>query len=191
MHIEFVWDSRELEVWRNRGVDKALAKALRRAGNDAIRTMRAEGTRQVRDKKNIRLKTLREALTLKYPPNSSTIESLEWRMNVSDKAIPLGEFAKGQTRKGVRIEVNKGQSTILESSFKQMRKTSGGTFGSIKQGVYLRPTKERYPMGHLLGPNVGDVFEYERPLIPAVQEAGTVAFHKRFPYWFDKFLEGV
>jgi Prophage minor tail protein Z (GPZ) len=178
--VKLEWDSRELKVWRNAKVDFALARALTRAGADAIRAMRAQSKRMVRERKRIKAKYLADkALPLTFP-RGKAISDLAWRMDVSGRPVPLGEYPSRQTKKGVSVEVTKGRRKLLESAFIRPKKGGG-------KGVFKRPGKERYPMGHRLGSRVSDVFG-DNDFKPQVFAHGQKRFGGAFKFYFEREL---
>ncbi len=175
MHLEFTWDQSEVKFWSGRGVEKATARALKKSGNDAIRAMRADGKKAVRARKAIRAGYLAGKALLITLPRSSKIELMEWKLHVSGKPVPLGEYPSRQTKKGVSVMVNRGTRKLIKSAFMAAKKTG-------RPGVFLRPTDERYPMGHRLGPSVAQSFG-ERTVIDRVMKKGRETFRTRFDYW--------
>jgi hypothetical protein len=169
--VTFKWDSREIEAFARS--NKAVARALKKAGGDAIRKMRAESKRQLRNKSRIRAGYLADkALPLDYPKGTE-INDLVWRMRVSGKGVPLGEFPSRQVKAGVKVQVlNANPARTLYHAFKAMTKTG-------RESVFLRPSKARYPMGHLMGPRVSDTMDNEA-IISIVQEATRLKFASSF-----------
>lgn len=133
-------------------LDKALLSAVRKAGGDALRALRAESKRQTRNRTRIRAGYLANtSLPLKFAKGKD-LGDLAWTMGVSGKAVPLGEYPRRQTKRGVQVEIVKGQRRLIEHAF--LANTRSG-----RQSVFLRPTKARYPMGHRLGMSVADTFK--------------------------------
>jgi hypothetical protein len=175
--IELKWESRDLKVWRSKSVEKAITRALSKAGGDAIRALRAESKRQVRNSKRIRAGYLaNKSLPLSFPKGVKEIGNLVWTMRVSGKPVPLGEFPRRQTRKGVTVEVNKGQRKLIAGAFLATNKSG-------RKGVFLRPTEARYPMGHRLGPNVAQTMD-DKVMIHYIQ----LVAERRFKSSFDRLL---
>jgi hypothetical protein len=174
-NLKLEWNKKEAKVWAERtGFEAALKRALTKSGNDALKAMRAEAKRQVRETKRIKAGYLAaKAFPLTFPRGKQRIDTLVWRMGVSGKAIPLSEFPRAQRKTGVRVEVNRGEPKIIESAF--LAKTKDG-----RKGVFLRPTKARYPMGHKLGPSVADSVH---KLAPAILKRTQEQFRKRFEHW--------
>jgi hypothetical protein len=146
--IKARWEKQAL-VWIHGYPQRLVAKVAKMAGRDALRALRAEAKRATRERVRIRAGYLaNSALPLRYA-KAKTIDRMSWVMDVSGAPVPLGEYPRRQTRKGVSVEVKKGSRVLLESAFLAARKTG-------RKGVFLRPTAERYPMGHRLGLSVAD-----------------------------------
>lgn len=156
--LEF--DSKDLEIWRSRKVESALARALKMAGGDAIRALRAESKRRIRERKVIKAEFLADkALPLTFPTGTA-LEALEWRMRVSGKPIPLAKYPARQTRRGVIVQVNKGSPALLGSAFIR-------TLRSGHRGVFMRQGKARLPIRELFSTRTSDVFA-DADLVPIV-----------------------
>jgi hypothetical protein len=146
--IRIRWERQAL-VWIHGHPQRAVARAAKRAGRDALRALRAEAKRSLRERTRIRAGYLAAAaLPLRYA-KGRLIETMVWRMDVSGRAVPLGEYPRRQTKRGVSLEVRRGSRVLLQSAFLAKRKAG-------RDGVFLRPGKERYPMGHRLGMSVAD-----------------------------------
>jgi hypothetical protein len=149
-NLEITWDATTLQFLREKKTERALVAALRKAGADAIRATRAEAKRQTRTRVRIRAGYLADkALPLKFPRSPKSVSGLIWTMPVSGREVPLGEYPRRQTRKGVSVEVQPGQRMLITKAFLATAKTG-------RKSVFLRPTKKRFPMGHLLGMSVAD-----------------------------------
>jgi hypothetical protein len=147
--IVFQWTSEGIESFTERRVMQAVIRAMKKAGGDAIRAVRAASKRSVRERVRLRAGYLAsKSLPLAFPQGRS-LEELAWSMGVSGKEVPLGEYPARQTRKGVSVEVQRGRRAVIESAFLAKGRAS-------RPGVFLRPTAKRYPMGHRLGPSVAD-----------------------------------
>ncbi len=173
--ISILWDTQDVARWSGLGVEKATARALKRAGGDAIKAMRAEGKRAVRERKKIRAGYLAEKSMPLTLPKGNRIAGMEWTLRVSGKPVPLGEFPRRQMKAGVRVTVNVGKTKLIKSAFLAMTKSG-------RMGVFLRPTDARFPMGHKLGSNVAETFS-DKPIIARVQMYGQDSFRSRFMYW--------
>jgi hypothetical protein len=173
----YLWDSKSLAVIRTAAVERAVFRALKKAGGDALRRLRAESKRQTRARVAIRAGYLANtALPLRFATGRGVAE-LEWVMRVSGRETPLGEYPRRQTKKGVSVEVQRGKRTLIKSAF-LARSKSG------RLSVFLRPSKFRYPMGHRLGMSVADSMSDGRVPALALATAGQVlgaSFVRLFP----------
>lgn len=147
--VDFEWDSRDLAVFRGRKIDAAIARALSKSGNDALRAMRAEASRTVRTKKRIKAGRLSRALPIVFPPNTKEIHQLVWRMNVSGAVMRVGDFPHRQVRKGVSVAINKGGRKLIRSAFvARMKSGHVGVFFRAKTGAHGPLTKKQQKSGH-------------------------------------------
>lgn len=180
--IVLQWTSGGIENFTERRVMAAVVRAMRKAGGDGIRAVRAASKRGVRERVRLRANYLADkALPLSFP-SGTDLNSLAWRMDVSGRAVPLGEYPRRQTRKGVSVEVQRGRRALIESAFLAKGRAS-------REGVFLRPTEHRYPMGHRLGPSVADSMADGRVADAALLRGVGVmwsAFYRLLPLELDK-----
>ncbi len=148
-------------------LNKALVSAVRKAGGDALRALRAEAKRQTRNRTRIRAGYLANTSLPLVFAKGRNLDDLVWVMDVSGRSVPLGEYPRRQTSRGVQVEVVKGQRKLIEGAF--LAPTRSG-----RQSVFLRPTKARYPMGHRLGMSVADTFKDGKIPQAAIGRAQTV-----------------
>ena len=141
--VAYAFDSRELAAVSDKRIVRAIARALRKAGSTALRDMRSEATKRIRERKRIRIKAIREALVLRRPKGSS-LDGLEFRVDVRGKPIALVQYPHRQTRKGVSVEVNRGKRTLVKSAFI-------ATMRNGHTGVFVRRGAKRLPIRELLG----------------------------------------
>lgn len=147
--IVFQWTSEGIECFERRRVMLAVVRAMKKAGADGIRATRASSKRGVRERVALRAGYLADrALPLTYA-SGTALGALAWRMDVSGREVPLGEFPRRQVKRGVSVEVRRGRRVVIDSAFLAKGRSS-------REGVFLRPTARRYPMGHRLGPSVAD-----------------------------------
>lgn len=177
MDIRIRFDPRDVVRVTGPGIERAIMKALKKAGRDGLRAMRAAAKRGTREKVRIRAGYLADR---SFPLRASgqKLEDLVWEMGVSGQEVPLGEYPRRQTRRGVSIEVARGRRTVIRSAFLARRKAG------IREGVFLRPSKERYPMGHRLGLSVAQSMADGRTPRDALNRGATVltsAFRRLLP----------
>ena len=169
--IIFEWDSRDLQVWRKRSVESALARALAKSGGDAVRAMKAESSRQVRAKKKFKVALVNKSLPVTYP-TSKEISRLAWRMDVSGALVPVAAFPHRQTRRGVSVAINVGARKTIKSAFI-------ATMRSGHEGVFMRRGKKRLPIKEAFTTRVSDVF-MNSGFIPLIQLKAQGVFAKAF-----------
>lgn len=158
--IQLEWDSRELEQLRDKRVERALARAVSKAGGDAIRFLRTGSSRLIRRRKKVKASRVRRGLPLVFPRNKQDISSLEWRMNVSGEPVPLGEFPHRAVRRqegrrhggGVRVQVNVGKWTMVKGVF-VARMQSG------HEGIFRRRGQARLPIDEAFTSRLSDVVQ--------------------------------
>ncbi len=176
------WDAKSLQVLRTAAVEQAVFRALKKAGGDALRALRAEAKRNTRERVAIRAGYLASsAFPLRYA-TGRTVGELVWTMRVSGKAVPLGEYPRRQTKKGVSVEVQLGKRALVKGAFLARAKSG-------RQSVFLRPSKLRYPMGHRLGLSVADSMADGRTPAAALERAEKVlaqGFSRLFPLELGK-----
>lgn len=182
---EFVvqWDPKTLIGIKSRTIEKAVLRALKKAGRDALLRLRAEAKRRTRARIRIRAGYLAaSAFRLRFA-QGRTVEDLAWVMDVSGREVPLGEYPRRQTKKGVSVEVQRGRRVLLKGAFLAQAKSG-------RQSVFLRPSKLRYPMGHRLGLSVADSMADGQTPRFALESAGAVlgaSFTRLFPIELGKF----
>ncbi len=143
----------QIEDFRGRLDPKRIAKAARRAGNDAIAEMRMSAIAYVRARKAIlKDSTIERRISIEAPASRTSLERLKWGLLVSARPISLGSYRSVQTPQGVVAEVNVGSTFRLSHAFIQV--VRGGF-----RGVFERAGGQgspRYPIKSLVGSGVGD-----------------------------------
>mgnify|MGYP001259438429 CR=1 FL=1 len=180
--VDFVWDSRDLAVWRNRVVDSALARAVRLAGNQALRVQQKESVKTVTSRKHLKPKAVQDGLPLDFPGRGQKIEDLEWTEHVSSKPVPLSRFPHIQTKRGVSVRINKRGST------KRIRGAFVANMASGHRGVFVRKGKARLPIKELWTSRLSDTMQ-DRGVIPAVQGKAMKKFQSAFERGLKREIE--
>lgn len=134
-----------------KGFDQALMRAARKSGGDAIRFLKRGSNKLIRSRKRFRVARVNSALPLVFPRGSNSLETLEWRMNVSGAPVPVADFAHRQTRKGVTASINAGKRSLIPGAFI-------ATMRSGHTGVFIRKGKARLPIRETFTTRVSDVF---------------------------------
>lgn len=159
-------DIRGLVPWKA-NLDAATRRAAQMAGSSAIKAMRAEGSRQIRSRKAMKVAAIGKAVTVIYPTSKAT---LLWRVKASGNIVPVSAFPHRQTKKGVAVEINKGSRKVIRSAFL-------ATMKSGHKGVFRRTGKNRLPIKEAFTTKVSDAF---RDAIPAVTARGSEVFASTF-----------
>ena len=145
-------DPQQLEGLRRRLDEKKLARAARKAGNDAIADVMRAAVAYVRTTKRIKESTIERRLSVVIPGSRATLEGMSWGLRVSNKPISIGSYPSEQTPQGVVAEVNVGTKFVLRHAF--IRTVRNGF-----RGVFQRqgPGAARYPLKSLVASGVADV----------------------------------
>lgn len=144
--LEFTWDSRELAVFRGQHVDKAIARALRLAGNQASKMLQQGSIGIARRKKNLPRADIEKDQELKKPRRSAQLRDLAWRLHIQGQPVPVSRFpymdTRRTSRRGVAVRFGTGGTQRLSGSFEAKMKS-----GHV--GVFRRERKTRLPIAEL------------------------------------------
>ena len=142
MQVTFSVDSRGVEQRTRMGL-RAVESALMKAGGDAIRAMRTDSSRKVRERKSIKAGKLGEKLRISFPTKK---EEKLWRLNIPAEVMPVIAYPARQTKRGVSVLINVGSRAIIPSAFiAKMRSGHVGVFRRV--GAASRAPTTRYK-GH-------------------------------------------
>lgn len=154
--VAIKFESAELGVLKPGKMKAAILRALRKAGITALRDMRSEAVKRIRERKAIKPKYISRAITTKRA-GGSDIDHMEWSVRLSGEPVPLVAYplrkVKGKTGRrgmgprspgGVSVEVNRGKRTIVRGAFV-------ATMRSGHVGVFRRQSLSRLPIRELLG----------------------------------------
>lgn len=167
VNVTLAWDLSTLRALQSTGAAPALHRALKKAGGDALRKLRTEGTRYVRGRKRVKVSAIRKALRLTFP-KSSHLDDMAWTLDVRGVPTPLVAYPNRATRRGVSVAVNQGRRKILSGAFKATMK-SGHT------GIFRRRGKARLAIDELYSSTVADVFT-DRSMIPGIVAQAQTTF---------------
>ena len=106
----------------------SAVRATQAAGSSALRAMRAEASRRIRERKGIKAGYIDIALAMISP---SPQDPFVWRLVAKAKPLPLMAFGARQTKTGVSVEVTKGKRSIVRHAFI-------ATMQSGHTGVFMR-----------------------------------------------------
>ena len=148
--------------------DALAYKTARLAGSSGVRAMRAEASRQIRDRWNIKAARVNKALSTVFPRSGS---ELVWKVRSSYGPTPLADFGARQTKRGVTVVIRKGGSrTLIPGAFL-------ATMKSGHVGVFTRVGKARLPIQERFGPKISNAF---KDAAPAIAERGRAVFFATF-----------
>jgi len=188
--IEFVWSSQDLEVWRDRKVEKAVARALSKSGTAAIRNVKVSSNRYIRARKRMMVKRVNDALPLTFPITKS-IDGMEWRMDVSGHAFRVSDFPYRQTKRGVTVTINTGKRVLIHGAFVATMK-SGHTGVFTRRGKVAERRGSRgqaLPIDEAFTTRITDVFHDTGMVSEVMFRAQTVfsrEFERLLPYELKK-----
>lgn len=161
MDITITYNPKQASAFTDRRILAATARAFSKAGGDALRKIRTEGNKLVRARKRIKAGRVRQGLPTSRKGSTSNIASLEWRMRISGRNVPLAFYPHRQTKAGVSVEINPGQRKVIKGAFV-------ATMKSGHKGVFERMGKKRLKIEELKSSTLTNVF-MDPDSIPAVQ----------------------
>jgi len=151
--ISAEWDKGGIAALSAGPLKRAVVRALRKAGATALRDMRSECVKRIRQRKRIKASYISRALTLQRA-RGADIATMRWAVNVSGQPVPLVAYPHRQTKKGVSVEVNRGKRTLVKGAFV-------ATLRSGHRGVYRRRGRARLPIDELRGSRPVDALLHE------------------------------
>jgi hypothetical protein len=169
--VDVKWDQSGIAGLKPGPFRRSVVKALRKAGSTALRDMRSEASKRIRQRKRIKPSYISRALSLSRSKGSD-IASMSWALQVSGEPVPLVAYPHRQTHKGVSVEVNRGKRTLLKGAFVASMKSG-------HEGVFRRRGKARLPIDELRGSRPVDALLHEGEA-QAVGERGGKSFAATF-----------
>lgn len=202
MQLTLQWDTSQIGAFKARGMEKALFRAVSKSGSDAIRAARVTSSRTVRFRKRMKVKRVNDGLVLGFPRGARELGSLAWRVDVSGEAFTVSSFPYRQTKKGVRVMVNRGKGVLIRGAFEaKMKSGHVGIFvRELARGVAPTPNKRRKKnalpartgrlrIEELFTTRIPDVFA-DQGMVPAVharaQKVFSAAFDRLLPLELQK-----
>lgn len=166
------WDRSQVSKFREAGLERALTRAVSRAGGDAIRAGRVASSRSVRERKRMKLGRVNAALVLTFPKGMKHIDDLVWQMRASGAPVPVSEYPFRQTKRGVSVAINRGRRVLLSGAFV-------ATMRSGHVGVFRRRGAKRLPIDETFTTRVSDVLR-DTGLMPRLQARAQEVFTSSF-----------
>lgn len=186
IELSLKWDAKQLKALRAQGLEQAITRAVKRAGGDAIRSMRAEANRQVRARKRMKAGRVTKGLRLNFPRGARHIDDLVWRIDISGEPVQLYAYPNRQVKRGVSVAVNVGKRTIVKGAFiAKMASGRIGVFMRESDARWRAPTrgskrkKSGLPIRELFSSRISDVLR-DSGAIPALHGRGQLVFNNAF-----------
>lgn len=170
IRLDVDFDTRALDALDEKTVKAAIRRALSKAGSTALRDMKSEASRRIRQRKRLKVAIVNKAFRLRRP-RGNEMDGGEWGLDVSGKAVPLIAYGPRQTKKGVSVEVNRGKRTLIKGAFVA---TSKGV-----KSVFMRKGSERLPIKALMGSRPVDALLHAGEA-DGVQQRGARSFGDTF-----------
>ena len=186
IELSLKWDQKQLKALRGAGLERAITRAVSKAGGDAIRAMRAEANRQVRARKRMKAGKVTKGLRLNFPRGARHIDDLVWRVDVSGEPVQLFAYPNRQVKRGVSVAVNVGKRTIVKGAF--IAKMSSGRIGVFvreSDAKWRAPSKgskrkkSGLPIRELFSSRISDVIR-DSGAIPQMHGRGQSVFNASF-----------
>lgn len=182
--VDFEWDSRDLAFWRGNVFDKSITRAMKMAGNKAIKTMQAESIQHITGRKSLKADDVIEDLPIVLPGRKAVLREMAWEEKVSGTPMPVAKFPFFQASHGVTVSINRGKSTQIAHAFQaRMKNNHLGVF--LRSGKFGRrgnPKLER--IQELWTSRISDVMQ-DAGVIDRIQEGAL----RQLSTAFDKGLE--
>lgn len=179
--VRFEVDSRQLNALDDRRLSRAIGRAVAKAGSTALRDMRSEATKRIRQRKRLKAGIVGKSFRLRRPKGTS-IDGLEFGLDVSGKPVSLLAYPHRRTKRGVSVEVNRGKRTNIRGAFI-------ATMKSGHDGIFVRRGKRRLPIRELFGSRPVDALLHKGEA-EGVQERGAssmrAAFDRLLPLELEK-----
>jgi hypothetical protein len=161
--ISFEFSPEELRLLRSKLTAKPVIRALRKAGSTALRDMRSETSKRVRQRKRIKAGVIAKALRMRRA-KGSRIEDMEWSLDVSNRPFRVSDYPHRQTKRGVSVAINRGKRSLIRGAFL-------ATLKSGHKGVFLRRGARRLPIDEQFASRVTDAVSH-RGEIEAIHRRG-------------------
>lgn len=150
MRLEANWDDAQLRAVVAKLRPEPMRRAMKKAGITALRDMKSETSKRVRQYKRLKAGKIKETIDVVKPKGRGPINGMEWQLNMTGKPVPLYAYPHRRTPKGVAVKVNKGKTSLVRSAF-VARMRSGHV------GIFKRKGKTRLKIRELYGSRPVDV----------------------------------
>lgn len=151
------------------GIDRAVVRAI----NKTATTVRAQAARDIQQKRNLKIGTIKQKLILARARR----DRLSAAIIASGKPIPIREFGARQTRQGVTVKIEKGGKR------QRLQRFGNKSFVIPRFGsnVFVRKTGSRLPIKEWARvPGIPTVFVQER-IEYSMKRLARLTMAKRLP----------
>lgn len=169
--VSVKWDKQGITSLEPGPLKRATVRALRKAGSTALRDMRSESSKRIRQRKRIKASYIGQALRLRRPKGSD-IASMTWAVEVSGDPVPLIAYPHRAVSRGVSVEVNRGKRTLIPGAFVAAMRSG-------HEGIFKRRGRARLPIDELRGSRPVDALLH-RGEAQGVAERGARSFAATF-----------
>lgn len=172
MRVKLEWaDVAVLRALATGAHSKAVTRALRMAGRDGGKALRAAANRAVRSRKRLPVAVINKAVR-PVVAAGKTIQDLAWSVRVVGRPQRVSDYKYRQVRRGVSVAINKDKPrSLIKGAF--VARVGGHT------GVFRRAGTARLPIEQLYSSRVTDVLK-DPGTTPAVLGRGREVFDKTF-----------
>ena len=171
-----------LEAFGTKGKARtAVRRTARKASRTSLRDMRSEAVKIVRESKRLKARAVRKAIVSRKNRGRG-LDDMEWGVDIRGGKTRLIDYPARQTKKGVSVEINRGQRVLIRGAFITV---VGG-----HKGVFKRKGAARLPIRELLATRALDVLNNRRAS-RAVTRRGRKSFTKTFDRLFPLELDRI
>ena len=159
--------------------DKAMVRALNRT---AI-TVRAEASRRIRERYNLKSRVLKDQIRIR----NATKAELHAVVQASGRPIPLVEFDARRGAAGATVRVGRTRKTVSHAFIATMKSGHRGVFLRVEKGsrkyrsTRVNKSGADLPVAELFGPSLPQAFTSKQVMSAIVAAART-----RFPKAFEQ-----
>lgn len=145
-------------------VDRVLPQATARALNRTATTVRAQASRRIRERYNLKAGAIRAQMRI----SRANRGRLTAEVIASGRPIPLIEFSARQTRKGVSVQVIRGRRKVRLHAFVAKMRT-----GHV--GVFERTSSKRLPIRELFSVSLPSAFT-QKEILTSIEQVAVERF---------------
>jgi hypothetical protein len=162
----------EKAIQKLSGMPKETNLAITRAANRAIQQAKTAGSKKTRSTYNIQKSNLDSRINI--------IRGNMAKFIVRGRPLKAVNFRNTRRKKGVFVQVKKGQGGLINGAFY--------TVVNSGLGIFTRRTKKRLPIDMKYGPSVAQMFG-NPDVVEEIKDVGAKAFETRLKHEVERILE--